>query len=71
MANSLLSKPWMQKLIMLVAGLVLAILGGYLIGSVMSHILSKYSTPLIAGLILLVVGIVLLWIVVSRMFKKS
>ncbi len=71
MADSLLSKPWVQKLIVVVVGLVLTILGGYFIGTVFSKLIASIDkTLLISGLIMFVVGIVMLWIVVSRYFKK-
>lgn len=71
MAQSLLSKPWMQKLILVIIGLVLTILGGYFIGTVFSTVLKAVDkTMLLSGIVMLVVGIVLLWIVVSRLIRK-
>lgn len=71
MAESILSKPWMQKLIILVVGIVLTILGGYFIGTVISKVLASVDqTMLVAGIAMFVIGIVLLWIIVSKFFKR-
>ncbi len=71
MAESTGSKPWLNTLIIFVAGIALTILGGYFIGTVFSKIIASIDkTLLIAGLIMFVIGIVLLWIQLSRFFKK-
>lgn len=71
MAQSVFTKPWMQKLIMVIIGIVLTVLGGYFIGTVISTVLKAVDqTMLLAGIIMLVIGVVLLWIILSKMIRK-
>lgn len=62
-----------QKLIGILIGLVLIIIGGYLIGGVFHAVATTLKSelgPLEAGVILLLLGLIILVLFVSRHFRK-
>ncbi len=58
------------KIIIFIVGIAITVLGGYLLGDVISHILKSYEAELIAGLILLVAGIIILSIMITRWIRR-
>ncbi len=59
------------RLITFIVGIVITVVGGYLIGVVISEVVSSiHRTVLIAGLILLGAGLIVLSILIGQWFRK-
>lgn len=59
------------KLITLIVGIVITVLGAYLIGVVISEVVSSiHKTVLIAGLILFAAGIIVLSIMITHWLRR-
>lgn len=59
------------KLIIFIVGIVITVLGGYLIGRVISAIVGSINeTFLIAGIILFAAGIIILALMITRWIRR-
>lgn len=60
------------RLITFIAGVVITVIGGYLVGVVISEVISSiHRTVLVSGLILLAAGIVILSIMLGQFLRRK